>query len=60
MKKRKKDRKLTLSRETVAPLDAQSLKELRAGAASCTQESQVICSVMHTCVSCATTSDVCP
>ena len=61
MKKRKKDRKaLTLSRETVAVLDPKSLEDLGAGAADvCTKESQVICSVQHTCVSCRNTDATC-
>lgn len=61
MRKRKKDRKaLTLSRETVATLDARSLEELRGGAIDpCTKESQVICSVQHTCVSCRNTDATC-
>ena len=56
MKKRKKNGKMTLSRETLATLDPQSLEDLKAGAVNfCTKESQVICSVRHTCVSCQDT-----
>ena len=51
MKRKKNDRKkLSLSRETLAPLDAQSLEGIAAGA--CPQESNQICSIRHTCVSC--------
>jgi hypothetical protein len=56
MKKKNNDRKkLTLSRETLSPLE--SLGGVAAGA--CPQESNRICSIQHTCVSCVFTQDTC-
>jgi len=53
MKKKKNAKKLTLAKETLTTLDLKAIEQV-AGAATC-QESNIICSVMHTCVSCATT-----
>ncbi|HEX2223908.1 MAG TPA: class I lanthipeptide [Thermoanaerobaculia bacterium] len=51
--KRKKGRKLSITKETVAQLDAEKLQDLPiAGAGHCPQESALICSIQHTCVSC--------
>lgn len=61
MKRKKNDRKkLSLSRETLAPLEAKSLETV-AGAAviGCPKESNQICSIQHTCVSCVATVDTC-
>jgi hypothetical protein len=52
MKKRKASKRLNLSRETLAVLDTKSLAGLAGGAIAC-PESRVICSIRHTCVSCA-------
>lgn len=52
MKKKKNGRKLSLARETLAPLEAKNLAGHVAGGA-CPQESQKICSILHTCVSCS-------
>lgn len=53
MKRKKNDRKkLSLSKETLAPLEAQMMEGVAAGA--CPQESNKICSLLHTCVSCLT------
>jgi hypothetical protein len=54
MKKKKNAKKLSLSKETLTALDLQNVDRVAAGAADC-QESNVICSVMHTCVSCRLT-----
>ena len=53
--KKKNTRKLNLSKETLTTLEAKNL----AGAAvvGC-QESRLVCSIQHTCVSCAYT-DTC-
>ena len=57
MKKKTSARKLKLSKETLATLDNQSLAGLVGGAAAppttCPRESVMICSIQHTCVSCA-------
>jgi hypothetical protein len=64
MKRKKNDRKkLTLSRETLSPLESGRLLGV-AGAATgagacCPQESNRICSIQHTCVSCVNTVDNC-
>lgn len=57
MKKKKNNdrKKLTLARETLSPLE--SLDGVAAGA--CPQESNRICSIQHTCVSCVFTQDTC-
>ena len=58
MKRKQSDRrKLSLSKETLTPLESQSLGGVAAGA--CPQESNRICSIQHTCVSCATTATAC-
>jgi len=53
MKKKKNAKKLSLAKETLTALDLKNVEPV-AGAAAC-QESNIICSVMHTCVSCQTT-----
>lgn len=55
---RKKNRKLNLTRETLTVLDSKNLEQLAAGAAIGCQESRIVCSVQHTCVSCKPT-DTC-
>ncbi|HYG63471.1 MAG TPA: class I lanthipeptide [Thermoanaerobaculia bacterium] len=60
---KKKTKKLGLTRETLTNLNSASL-EHAAGAVSgghktCCQESNVICSVQHTCVSCVATDATC-
>jgi hypothetical protein len=58
MKRKKNDRKkLSLAKETLTPLEHQSLGGVAAGA--CPQESNRICSIQHTCVSCVFTRDTC-
>jgi hypothetical protein len=55
MKKKKNERKkMTLAKETLAPLEARNLEGI-VGAAVLCQESRQICSVQHTCVSCPAT-----
>lgn len=49
----KRKKKLNLTKETVATLDAEKLQDMPiAGAGHCPKESALICSVQHTCVSC--------
>lgn len=58
MKKKNNVKKLKLAKETLGVLDPQNLEGLGKGAAAaggCTKESVMICSVMHTCVSCQNT-----
>jgi hypothetical protein len=55
--KKKSLKKMNLSRETVANLDPENLM-IVGGAAIC-QESNRICSIQHTCVSCVYTQDTC-
>jgi hypothetical protein len=58
MKKKQTTKRLSLSRETLTVLDSGVLKQAEGAAAlhaGC-QESVVICSIMHTCVSCQTTT----
>jgi hypothetical protein len=59
MKKRNNVKKLKLSKETLGVLDPKSLEGLAGAAvidpAYCPRESVMICSVMHTCVSCQNT-----
>ncbi len=51
--RKKNGRKLNISKETVANLDTAKLQNLPvAGAGHCPQESALICSIQHTCVSC--------
>ena len=52
--KKKNARKLNLSKETLTSLEAKNLAAVGGGAAIC-QESNRICSIQHTCVSCQTT-----
>jgi hypothetical protein len=56
MKKKKSERKkMSLAKETLAPLEARSLEGVAGAAVQC-QESNRICSVQHTCVSCGITT----
>ena len=58
MKRKKNDRKkLSLSKETLTPLEVKSLEGIAAAVAAghCPQESNRICSIQHTCVSCVFT-----
>jgi hypothetical protein len=57
MRKKRNDRKkLVLAKETLAPLEAQILGgAVGAAAIGCPQESNKICSIQHTCVSCVAT-----
>jgi len=58
MRRKKNDRKkLSLAKETLTPLENQSLGGVAAGA--CPLESNKICSIQHTCVSCVFTQDTC-
>jgi len=57
MKRKKDAKRLSLSRETLAALDPKTLAGLVRGEAGC-QESHIICSIRHTCVSCRET-DTC-
>jgi hypothetical protein len=64
MKRKKNDRKkLSLAKETLAPLESNRLAGVAGaatgGAACCPQESNRICSIQHTCVSCVNTVDNC-
>ena len=56
MKKKKNAKKLTLAKETLTTLDSESLEPVAGAAGTCAQESAVICSIMHTCVSCQNTT----
>ncbi len=57
MKKKKSERKkMSLAKETLAPLEARNLEGVAGAAVICPQESRQICSVQHTCVSCQTTA----
>jgi hypothetical protein len=62
MKRKQNDRKkLSLAKETLAPLESNRLTGVAGaatGGACCPQESNKICSIQHTCVSCAAT-DTC-
>lgn len=49
--KKKTTKRLNLSRETLAVLDPKNLEGIAAAAVGC-QESHIICSIRHTCVSC--------
>jgi hypothetical protein len=51
---KKKTKKLGLTRETLTNLDSEALDRVDGAAIAC-QESRLICSVMHTCVSCVRT-----
>ncbi|MFL6193478.1 MAG: class I lanthipeptide [Thermoanaerobaculia bacterium] len=57
MKKNKGLKKMNLAKETVANLDPANLM-IVGGAVIC-QESNRICSIQHTCVSCVYTQDTC-
>jgi hypothetical protein len=50
--KKKNTRKLNLSKETLTTLEA---KNLAGAAAVGCQESRIVCSIQHTCVSCRPT-----
>jgi hypothetical protein len=52
---KKNAKKLSLAKETLTALDLQNVEPVAGTAAFCPKESAVICSVMHTCVSCQTT-----
>ena len=56
MKKKKNAKKLTLAKETLTTLDLENVEPVAGLANFCPKESAVICSVMHTCVSCQTTT----
>ena len=49
--KKKTNKRLNLSRETLTVLDPKNLEGIAAAAAVC-QESHIICSIRHTCASC--------
>jgi hypothetical protein len=53
--KKKNARKLTLAKETLTTLEARNLAAVGGGAAVICQESNRICSIQHTCVSCVAT-----
>jgi hypothetical protein len=55
--KKKNTRKLNLSKETLTTLEAKNLAVAGAAVIGC-QESNRICSIQHTCVSCVYT-DTC-
>jgi hypothetical protein len=56
MKRKKNDhKKLSLAKETLAPLDARILEGVGGAAIGCPKESNQICSIQHTCVSCVAT-----
>jgi hypothetical protein len=57
MKKKQTPKRLSLSKETLTVLGSGALQQAEGAAAhvGC-QESVLICSVMHTCVSCRTTT----
>lgn len=57
MKKKQTTKRLSLSKETLTVLDGGALQQAEGAAyhAGC-QESVMICSIMHTCVSCRTTT----
>lgn len=58
MKKNKNEAKrLSLSKETLSILDSRHLDGI-AAAAGC-GESRIICSIVHTCVSCQPTDNTC-
>ena len=54
--KKKNSRKMNLSRETLATLEAKNLTVVGGAAAGC-QESRLVCSIQHTCVSCRPSDD---
>lgn len=51
MKRKQTSKRLNLSKETLAVLDPKNLDGVAAGIFKC-EESNVICSIMHTCASC--------
>jgi hypothetical protein len=55
--KKKNLKKMNLTRETLKTLDSQNLEAIAAGVGC--QESNVICSIQHTCVSCKPTEVNC-
>jgi hypothetical protein len=55
---KKKVKKMNLAKETVANLDPANLAGLGGAAIAC-QESNRICSIVHTCVSCVYTQNTC-
>jgi len=56
MKKKKNTRKLSLAKETLTALDLQNVEPVAGRAGCCPEESIVICSELHTCVSCQDTT----
>jgi hypothetical protein len=54
--KKKNTRKLNLSKETLTTLEAKNLTVVGAAAVGC-QESRLVCSIQHTCVSCKPSDD---
>jgi hypothetical protein len=55
--KKKSTRKMNLSKETLTTLEAKNLTGAAAAPVGC-QESRLVCSIQHTCVSCKPT-DTC-
>jgi hypothetical protein len=53
---KKKNKKLSLAKETLTTLEARNLEGIVGGAVLC-QESHVVCSIQHTCVSCTITGN---
>lgn len=56
MKKKKNAKKLSLAKETLIALDLENLEPVAGHAANDCTESIVICSEVHTCVSCQNTT----
>jgi hypothetical protein len=54
--KKKNNRKMNLAKETLATLEAKNLAVAGAAAVGC-QESRLVCSIQHTCVSCRPSDD---
>ena len=54
--KKKNTRKLNLSKETLTTLEAKNLIGAAAEPVGC-QESRLVCSIQHTCVSCRPSDD---
>jgi hypothetical protein len=54
--KKKNTRKLNLSKETLTTLEAKNLAVAGGAAVGC-QESRLVCSIQHTCVSCRPSDD---
>jgi hypothetical protein len=56
--KKKNSRKMNLSKETLTTLESRNLAVAGAAAVGC-QESRLVCSIQHTCVSCTPTDNTC-